>query len=549
MSQASDLTATANPPNLPLSDSSPSRWRRLAALVAVLLFAASFRAVLLDRPFSHNPEGVGSFYGQLARNYLRYPFSDTKGLPIMTIGREAGVAPTYYAHHPPLLPLLIAGAYALFGMGDWQTRLVTGLFTVGCVALIYAMLAARGRPRAGLFAAALFAAMPITLFYGGQPDVVGTPLVFFILLTIAAYTRFHALPTVGRLVLLCLAFIPAGFMDWPAYFIVPILLTHFLFTRRRACGDRSANDARSIVLMLLFCVLATGCFAAAYLHIVWGAHMPFDWIVKEVRRRSNAGEGDRGAVTLSMWLVAVWHHNLARHTFIVLAAALAWLITFAFRRGNHPATTTVRLILAWAALHILIGRQGVYVHDWWWWPLTPGLAMAAGLLIDAVTSAPAMPRATARQINIALATAYIAFSIWTSTTILPRYFEARYTRGGVDFTTTDFGEAIRVASPHDRNAPVLIAYNDTYDLPLWYYGDRPLRFDVWDSYTLGKTLADRTNTLPFGYTQTNWSTPPAGFVYPKQFIESAPEFVAYLRKHYPEVQTPHFLIFDLAHAK
>lgn len=547
MSQSPDLTETANPS--PLSDSSPSRWRRLAALVAVLLFAASFRAVLIDRPFSHNPEGVGAFYGQLARNYLRYPLSETHGVPVMTIGRIDGVAPTFYGHHPPLLPLMIAGIYSLFGTGEWQTRLVTSLFTVGCVALLYGMLTARGRPRAGLFAAAIFAAMPITLFYGGQPDVVGTPLIFFILLTIAAYTRFHDRPTVGRLILLCLAFIPAGFIDWPAYYAIPILLGHFLFTRRRADGERTANDLRSIVLMVLFCALGTTCFAAAYLHIVLGAHMPWDWIVKEVQRRSDAGEGDRGVVTLSMWLAGVWRHNLGRHTFIVLAAAFAWLIAFAFRRGNHPAATTVRLVLAWAALHILIGRQGVYVHDWWWWPLTPGLAMAAGLLIDALTSAPAMPRATPRQVHIALATAYIAFAAWTSATILPRYFEARYTRGGVDFTTVDFGEAIRVASPHDRNAPVLIAYNDTYDLPLWYYGDRPLRFDVWDSYTLAKTLADRTNTLPFGYTQPNWPTPPVGFVFPKQFIKSAPDFVADLRKRYPELQTPHFLIFDLEHVK
>jgi hypothetical protein len=104
-----------------------------------------------------------------------------------------------------------------------------------------------------------------------------------------------------------------------------------------------------------------------------------------------------------------------------------------------------------------------------------------------------------------------------------------------------------MASPGDRNAPVLIAYNDTYDLPLWYYGDRPLRFNVWDPYTLEQTIHAKANMLPFGYEQADWPVSPAGFVFPKEFIPSAAGFVDYLRAHYPQRQTRRFLIFDLAH--
>lgn len=557
MTHALDIIAADHNLIEPLPGRTSTR-RHWMALLAIVLFAAGFRGLLLDRPFSHNPEGVGCFYGQLARNYLRYPIRQTKGLPVMTIGRVEGVRPTFYAHHPPLVPLLIAGSYALFGQGDWQTRLPTACFTVGCVALLYWLLARRRRPRAGIFAAALFAAAPITLFYGGQPDVVGTQLNFFILLSIAAYTHFLARPGVRRLVLLCLAFLPAALTDWPAFFLVPVLLGHFLWTcrvRARTAeplpqdgateAGRQERSWRPVLLMLIFCVVATVYFAGAYLHIVFGADQPFDWIIKEVQRRSNAGEGDRGAVTAAMWLAGIWRHNLARHTIILLLLGFSWLVVFGFRRGVNPATTIVRLALAWAALHILVGRQGVYVHDWWWWPLTPGLALAAGLLVDELTDAVSIERR--RTVSAALAVLYVAFATWTSATILPRYFSDRYTRGGVSFSTREFGEAIRLAAPNNRNAPVLIAYNDTYDLPLWYYGDRPLRFNVWDPYTLEQTIHATANTLPFGYEQADWPVSPAGFVFPREFIPSAAGFVDYLRAHYPRRETRRFLIFDLAH--
>jgi hypothetical protein len=403
--------------------------------------------------------------------------------------------------------------------------------------------------------------MPITLFYGGQPDVVGTQLVFFILLSVAAYTRFHARPGVRRLLLLCAAFLPAALTDWPAFFLIPVLLAHFLWTRgvrvmevlpegmeaTQATQTSRLRDRRwwPLLLMLIFCTVATLYFAAAYLHIVFGADMPFDWIIKEVQRRSNAGQGDRGVVTAAMWLAGIWRHNLARHTIVVLLLAFAWLVVFGFRRGVNPAATLVRLLLGWAGLHILIGRQGVYVHDWWWWPLTPGLALMAGLLIDELTGGAAIERR--RRVGAARVVLYVGFSAWTCATSLRRYFSDRYTRGGVSFSTTEFGQAIRMASPGDRNAPVLIAYNDTYDLPLWYYGDRPLRFNVWDPYTLEQTIHAKANTLPFGYEQADWPVSPAGFVFPKEFIPSAAGFVDYLRAHYPQRETRRFLIFDLAH--
>ena len=41
-------------------------------VLVVLLYAVSFRLVTINRPFYYSDEATGSFYGVLARNYLRF---------------------------------------------------------------------------------------------------------------------------------------------------------------------------------------------------------------------------------------------------------------------------------------------------------------------------------------------------------------------------------------------------------------------------------------------------------------------------------------------
>ena len=134
----------------------PSR-PELIALCAVLLFALAVRVATIDRPFHRDPEGCGSFYGLLARNYWRYDIARTLGVPVMSMGVHDD--PTFYPNHPPLVPMLIAGAFGVAGYTDygtdtfppdWLVRLPTVPFTIGCVALIYLLLRKHASPRAAM---------------------------------------------------------------------------------------------------------------------------------------------------------------------------------------------------------------------------------------------------------------------------------------------------------------------------------------------------------------------------------------------------------------
>jgi hypothetical protein len=62
--------------------------RHTALLAILLLYAAGFRLIGLDRPFHDDLEGHGCFYGIQARNYLRFGWTQTHGMPLLNAGQS-----------------------------------------------------------------------------------------------------------------------------------------------------------------------------------------------------------------------------------------------------------------------------------------------------------------------------------------------------------------------------------------------------------------------------------------------------------------------------
>lgn len=518
-----------------------------AALAAVVLFAAGVRLWTIRYPFQRNMEGLGSFYGILARNYFRHDLSDTLGVPVQSMGRAAVVKPVFYAHHPPLVPMFIAAAYLTFDHPrqadyvppEWLTRLPSALFTLACVVAIFALVRNRAGPRAAIFSAAIFVATPMVIYFGGQPDVINSQLVFFVLLTIAAYLRFHDSPSVARLAVLCAAFVPAGLTDWPAYYVVIVLGLHYVLSR----------PWKTWGWIIAFGLFSAATFALAYGQIYLIAQ-DWKWIAHLVERRTIQNETDaHSTFTWMHWISgALIHHNLRRHTLPVCILALAGIATFIWRR-NESAPRFLRLLLAWAALHVLVGRQGTFQHEWWWWPLTPGLAISAGMMLDWLCARFERRWPAAQPIASAIAAALlIALATWTTLNTIGSFDRYISLTGDFPYSARELGQAIRSAAP--ANASVLLAEDDDA-LALWYYADRPIVQNVWQIETVDQQRRDpRWATLPWGFREP-WPFPPAALVMPRVYLNnpSLRELDGQLRDRFAVRQTPQFLIFNLSGAK
>jgi 4-amino-4-deoxy-L-arabinose transferase-like glycosyltransferase len=505
----------------------------------VLMFAIVVRASIIARPFHRNPEAMGSYNAILGRNYLHnYQWTRDWGVPVQSFPSPTGDPPTYYANHPPLVPLLVALSYSIFSEGEWQTRLTPALCTLGCIVVIYTMLRERAGPRAATLAALLFAATPMAIFFGGMADVINSQVVLFALLTVAAYLRFSERTDARRLLLLIGAFALAALSDWPAFFLVPVLCVHFVFTHRpRQWGWIFAFGFATVVI-----------FFAIFLHITM---VTGNWTLIQERllRRSVSTHTDSQQVfDWGIWLKeAVWGYNVKRHTIPLMLLGVAWMMVdgWRIRRTDDPAATPVRLLLAWALVHVVVGRQGVLNHDWWWWVLTPGLAMAAALNLDRICRY-LESRGAQRWAIYALVVTVGAWCAWTTWTTVAFFYNDRNVRGGMQYTIVEIGRAIELAAP--EGGAVILAEND--DEPsMWYYGRRPIKMNVWDAQTLDTRMRDGLAELPFDYSQP-WRAAPTGLVFPKQYEPNAASFLDYLKGTYRLRRTTSeiddkFLIFDL----
>lgn len=492
-----------------------NRHGMLLALVAI--YAATFRLAVLDRPFDYDAEGSGCLNGVLARSYLRFDWAQTRGMPVLSLDPARATPIVFYPDHPPLVPLLIVPFYKAFGVGPWQTRLPIALTTIGAILVLYGLVALVATRRTALIAAALFAATPMTLYFGGFADVVGMPLILFTLVTVFAYLRFQRAPGFRTFAALAVAFAVAGFCDWPAYVVAPIVAGHFIATRRRSEWP----------WIVLFGMVACVWFLAVYTYITLATGSPWTWMADLFARRS-ALVGVR-TYTGREWLTAAASFNTTYHTVPLMIAAAIGIAASRFRRGSESGATVALLLLAWAALYAFIGAKALYNHEWAWCVFTPGLAVAAALLLDRVP-------------GIAAAGAVVAFAIWTTASSFASLYPAPQNWA---FTPMQMAAAIELAAPGPRDVALIVG--DEAPAQLWFYADRLTRGNIWTVDDFERRLNDDTVDLMFNFDEQPWKERATGLVFPKIWRGGFGNLYDYLGARYPRVPLPPALadMFDV----
>ena len=483
-------------------------------LALVLLYTAGFRLVVLDRPFGYDAEGASaSQYGILARNYLRFDWTETRGMPVLTVGHHAIAPVVLYPDHPPLIPLLIVPFYAGFGVGEWQTRLPIALMMIVAVYVLYRLLAGTATRRAGLVAAAVFAASPMMLYFGGMPDVIGTPLILFILLSVLGYLRFHREPRLSTFLPFLAAFVLAGLCDWPAYVIAPVFLAHFAVTRPRIEWP----------WIMAFVGAACALFAAVYVYIALATDVPWTWMLPLFARHSTVGAVS--PFTLMQWLGTAFTLNRMLHTLALMIACGLWLVIFGFRfRHPHAGATVARLLIAWGVMCIVIGNTAAYSHEFVWIFLTPGIAVSTALLIEWLFHVTEQHRvAPVTGISVALGVAL--FAAWTASTTFSRLYP---TTPPAPFTPVEMGQAIKAAAPGPGDLALVVGGDGGPGSQLWFYGDRALRVNVWSISEVEDQVRQNWANLVYDFDVQPWDAAAAGIVFPRWWDECCGDVRVYL---------------------
>ena len=156
---------------------------RLAALLLIVVLGLLLRLYGLHNPILDHPGWRQGDEAAIARNFFElqnnifYPQTDYDGPP-----------PNYVELELQVVPYLAAQAYRVFGVHEVFGRLLAIAFSVATIPILYLLGARLFCPRAGLFAALLFAIAPGAVYYG-RAIIPESDMLFFSCLALLFWWR------------------------------------------------------------------------------------------------------------------------------------------------------------------------------------------------------------------------------------------------------------------------------------------------------------------------------------------------------------------------
>jgi 4-amino-4-deoxy-L-arabinose transferase-like glycosyltransferase len=261
-------------------------------------------------------------------------------------------------------------SFAVFGEHEWATRLVPLVFSLSSLAVLYALAIQHFNIRVGLVASLLMTVVPMAAYYLGTfPDVQGPHVLFFMLLSFFCYFRWIESGKRGHFIGLALAVCFGILSDWPGVYTPLIIATYHRFNQRR---DKLRHlivlSAASVLLVIML-----------IWYLSWLVHDP--WSIK----RAVFGASIPTYSELRDWITTVLRHTTTLFTPVLLGLAVSCLIVERYCpvRNRYPYRYhLIWLLLAFGALHVVLGLRGAYWHNYWSMYLTPGLVLAAAVWIN-----------------------------------------------------------------------------------------------------------------------------------------------------------------------
>jgi hypothetical protein len=331
---------------------------------ALILMVSTVRVAIINRPFIANSESLACGWASSSvRNYVRFGPAASRFAGVLNSGETAPESWIIYSHHPPLTLLLGAIPILLAGESEWTSRFVPAVFSVATTALLFFIARRRFGLRVAAVAGLIYAFCPMTLALGDMTEYLNAPLVFCGVATIGAYGRWLETKRRSWAYAAILFFVLGTLSDWPIFYLVPLLAAHAVLTH-----------AARVPRVLIIALAASLLFAALAGWMLWSGG-DVSLAAQFALRASTDG------IDLRDWIarVVVYHQGML-HTWPVLVLSGIWLAHLARQRlmGRLPdlsAQTIPLLLVAWGAIHVVVGAQGTYWHAWWSMILTPAFAL------------------------------------------------------------------------------------------------------------------------------------------------------------------------------
>ncbi|OGD61727.1 hypothetical protein A3I57_00975 [Candidatus Beckwithbacteria bacterium RIFCSPLOWO2_02_FULL_47_23] len=303
---------------------------------------------IMAKPFIGHHDWNGVFYSNIARNYLHLGLLKT-GLGQVTDFGVITQPQGFYTHYPPLLTLIMAGWFKIFGVGDWQARLLPLLFTLGSLLVLVQLFNYLKFSRWATLAGLAVGLTPMWRYFSLMPSQEAL-IIFFSLTSVLFFLQ-------GKRRLFYLSVILNGLSGWAGYFLYPWL---WLLNKRRSWLLKAG-----IILVIIFLL------HLLHTYLLTGSVIGGGLLDALLLRLNMAPPAE---FTWWNYLILEKQRLAAFYTLILLAVA-----------GVSTLLKRQRLIwalLGWGLSYPLIFSNVVFVHDYFNIFFIPWLAVAAAYLFN-----------------------------------------------------------------------------------------------------------------------------------------------------------------------
>jgi 4-amino-4-deoxy-L-arabinose transferase-like glycosyltransferase len=519
-------TATGTVPSASRRRREPAAWPVTGAVLLIAALALALRCIGFTAPWAADNFGTaGGFFSIAARNHLRYGYAATHLLPVVTAEGPPSPA-VYYTNHPPLFELLVSASFGLFGVHEWAARLVPLVFSLVSLGLLVHLARRFYGDRVALLTLMIAATLPLEAHLATHVDVQGSVLLALVLATVTCLASRRYAAAVA-------CFTLAAGVDWPALYL-PVLLAvvPWPFDPRR---PRWLTAGLLVYAGILFVVLAS-----------WlsGPHA----ILSLLHDRALAFRSDQGRpFDLAGWIhLVVGTYLWELCTPAVLVALVIWSVwrVPALVHRPHPERLAL-LLLLFGVMHMIVGFQGAYQHEFWATYLRAGVPLVVAILLErvAVAFAPGWRRTAVLAMGLILVCVpgLLGTLRLAGRPISTRMLDA-------DYTPRELAEAIRSCTPRGSGAITSDYYGES---ATFFYADRPLAIGVVTVDGLTAKLR-RPRYDPPAQSGSSYEVPsaaPVCFVMPRLHERYFPDLAAHLRGHYRLQDDPKFDIFVIGSEK
>jgi 4-amino-4-deoxy-L-arabinose transferase-like glycosyltransferase len=211
--------------------------KRYPLILILLSFGVFFFFVTqgIDLPYVGPYAFNFNIYSLIAHNYNYFGFLETNFAPIINASESIPVNPEYYLHHPPLISIIEAIFFRIFGEEFWVGRLTVIIFSTLSVFLLYLNAKLIKNSRFAVLVFLIAALIPATSIFGrmiGQEPLV----LFFSQLALYSSIKFIKKSNKKYFYLSIVSVILGTLSDWPMVYFIFSLLPYFFYIKKLKFG-------------------------------------------------------------------------------------------------------------------------------------------------------------------------------------------------------------------------------------------------------------------------------------------------------------------------